>query len=441
MTEQVRLGFAILCHDNPFQLARLIDALRHDARPIVVHVVQASLDALALAFRLDPDLTHVALLSGTHMPVRPIDEVAASLQCRQTVIEMHGQPLDQAQLNSWTGTLRDRLAYRYEEVPGIGPVCVEARPEARAIPFAVGSQWLILARDHFSALTSGDVADQIAIFRTSLIPDEMFFQSLLSKLVPAPELRNRQCTLVNFKSDGRPDALDETSVEKAAEQGYAFARKFADGTALSEAFRHRLRRHDDGPLEAHVMRMTGTDLEGGGPADAREGLNRAQGPAFLQKTTIAPEALLSELPRQIGTIVTDVDTSLMVRAWGRSIPATLAIHEKNWERHGCCLVFRTADFANFDAALCTGATHQEQVLALLGQPDHQTRLSRAFGSGYELARGKPQIVSLWPWLDLFHGDLRQEGIRLLNPKSWREDLRSYVELWARRYLAVCACIP
>ncbi|HTR17514.1 MAG TPA: beta-1,6-N-acetylglucosaminyltransferase [Acetobacteraceae bacterium] len=477
---QPRLGFVILCHDNPLQLVRLVDALLGQGTPIVIHVdgkapravhdaalglaairpeirylsryvcswggwslVQASLDGMELAQRLDPALTHIALLSGTHMPTKKLPDLLADLPADRTLLDYHPRPATGAggAQNWWTRELLPRLHFLYEEVPGVGPVRISAA-ETPAELLATGSQWLVVATRHLRALDPALLASAIGTFRASLIPDEMFFQTLFLSGLDRNEIVRKKTTAVEFEADGRPKPMDEPGLSEAAARGYLFGRKVADSTPLGDAFRARLRAREDRPLEQTLFDLTGIALGGAGGVVSGPVLTRGQRPDshFARTGHVGLRVMQGQFYRRIEALVQGFakagNRDIVLRIWRESAPYTAVIIDRALGVSGICLVFRSFDFLNFDAVLCIKEERQADILARLDTPETRRRLAPLMPD-YALARETSPIVAFWPWLDLFRDEIRRQGIVTLPEAGWSDALDAFATRWLNRYIQIC----
>jgi Family of unknown function (DUF5928) len=77
--------------------------------------------------------------------------------------------------------------------------------------------------------------DVMRFFRTTWIPDETFFQTIVRHLVPEAELRTRTLTCLMFSDYGMPVTFYDDQYDLLLSQDYLFARKISpDATELKE---------------------------------------------------------------------------------------------------------------------------------------------------------------------------------------------------------------
>ena len=72
-------------------------------------------------------------------------------------------------------------------------------------------------------------------FRTTWIPDETFFQTLVPHLVPEHEIRRRTLTFLMFTDYGMPVTFYNDHYDLLLSQDFLFARKISPGAHRAEA--------------------------------------------------------------------------------------------------------------------------------------------------------------------------------------------------------------
>ena len=77
----------------------------------------------------------------------------------------------------------------------------------------------------------------VRFFRTTWIPDETFFQTLVPHLVPQAEIRTRTLTFLMFTDYGMPVTFYNDHYDLLLSQDYLFARKISPGAT---ELKHRL---------------------------------------------------------------------------------------------------------------------------------------------------------------------------------------------------------
>jgi len=225
-----RIGYLILCHNDPEHVERLCAALEHPSDRFVIHLdarcdaalwhprfqpneavswvadrvainwggfsmVQATLNALRHALVLEPKLDRFCLLSGSSYPVAPTADIRAGLL--KPVNYLSAMPIGSEHKNfqriaryhlidfpnlvgrKGAGTRQDPELRQYlgeflDSLPALPPL---------PIKYYRGSQWWALTRPCVERLMARiadpDFAPVLHRFRYSEIPDESFFQSVV----------------------------------------------------------------------------------------------------------------------------------------------------------------------------------------------------------------------------------------------------------------------
>ena len=103
----------------------------------------------------------------------------------------------------------------------------------------IGSQWWCLRRQTVEAVlnTIDTRPDILRFFRTTWIPDETFFQSLVRHVVPGAEVENRTPTFLMFSDYGMPVTFYNDHYDLLVGQDGFFARKVSPE---AKGLKHRL---------------------------------------------------------------------------------------------------------------------------------------------------------------------------------------------------------
>lgn len=201
-------------------------------------LVQASLEALRAAERSFPMATHFYMLSGDCMPIKSTDFTRDFLEKDDCdYIEAH----DFFE-SDWikTGIRSERLVYRHwfnertHKTLFYASMALQKRLRLeRTIPadlrIMIGSQWWCLRRRTIEAVLSHiDTRPEIVrFFRTTWIPDETFFQTMVAHVVPRKQMRNRTPTFLMFTDYGMPVTFYNDHYDLLLRQNYLFARKIS----------------------------------------------------------------------------------------------------------------------------------------------------------------------------------------------------------------------
>lgn len=209
-------------------------------------LVKASLLAVEAAEHAFPRATHFYMLSGDCMPIKTAEYAHEFLDADDVdYIESFD-----FFASDWikTGMKGDRLIYRHffnerrNKTLFYWSVSMQQRLGLkRDIPsdlqIMIGSQWWCLRRRTIEAVLAfcRERPDVMRFFRTTWIPDETFFQTLVRHLVPEPEIRSRTLTFLIFSDYGMPVSFHNDHYDLLLSQDFLFARKIS-----SEA--HELKR-------------------------------------------------------------------------------------------------------------------------------------------------------------------------------------------------------
>jgi hypothetical protein len=201
-------------------------------------LVAATLEVLRCAISNCPDATHFYLISGDCLPIKSAEYAHAYLEREdcdfiEAVDFMEGDWIK-------TGIREERLVYRhwfnerrrkwlfYASLDLQQRLGLKRRlPEGLRI--MIGSQWWCLRRRTVEALLQvlAQRPDLPAFFRTSWIPDETFFQTLVAHLVPRAQRRSRAPSFLMFTDYGMPATFYNDHYDLLLRQDYLFARKIS----------------------------------------------------------------------------------------------------------------------------------------------------------------------------------------------------------------------
>jgi len=275
-----RIAFILLCHKDPEGIIRQAErltaagdfmAIHFDARapkaayerirgalaanPNVVFaarrvkcgwgewsLVQATLNATEAALSAFPLATHFYMLSGDCMAIKSA-EYAHDFLDRESADYIESFDFF---ASDWikTGIREERLIYRHwfnerarkrlfyasldlQRRLGL------SREVPRDIQVMIGSQWWCLRRETIVKVLDFCRArpDVVRFFRTTWIPDETFFQTLVRHLVAEKEIRSRTLTFLMFSDYGMPVTFYNDHYDLLLSQDFLFARKIS-GDAL-----------------------------------------------------------------------------------------------------------------------------------------------------------------------------------------------------------------
>lgn len=271
-----KVAFILLCHKNPDAIVQQAEELTAAGDYIAIHLdassqdedyrtllsalgqnpnvvfakrrakcgwgewslVQATLHAVEAALEAFPRATHFYMISGDCAPVKSAKFAHQMLDANDVdFIESHDF-FD----SNWikTGFREERLVYRhffnertqkrrfYTSLEFQKRLGIE-RKVPKDLQIMIGSQWWCLRRQTIEAVLEFAYArrDVLRFFRTTWIPDETFFQTLVRHLVPAREIENRTLTFLLFSDYGMPVNFYNDHFDLLLGQDALFARKIS----------------------------------------------------------------------------------------------------------------------------------------------------------------------------------------------------------------------
>jgi len=201
-------------------------------------LVEATLKAVRAGLRAFPDATHFYIISGDCAPIKTAEHAHAYLDRSNAD---HIESVD-FHRSGWirTGMREERLIYRHifnersHKRLFYASMEVQKRLGLRRTPPAdldmmIGSQWWCLRRASVEKVLAFCAVrpDVMRFFRTTWIPDETFFQTLVRHLVPAADIRPRPPTFLVFTDYGMPAVFYNDHHDLLLAQDYLFARKIS----------------------------------------------------------------------------------------------------------------------------------------------------------------------------------------------------------------------
>ncbi len=201
-------------------------------------LVAASLSAVRTAIDQFPRATHFYMLSGDCMPIKTAEYVHGYLDDHDVDFV---ESFDFFQ-SDWikTGFKEERLVFRHWFNERTQPKRFYAafnlqkrlkiqRKIPRDIEMMIGSQWWCLRRRTIEAILEFIVErpDVLRFFKTTWIPDETFFQTLVRHLVPDTEIDCRTLTFLMFSDYGMPVTFYNDHCDLLLGQDFLFARKIS----------------------------------------------------------------------------------------------------------------------------------------------------------------------------------------------------------------------
>lgn len=201
-------------------------------------LVAATLAAVRTARAAFPDSTHFYMLSGDCMPIKSARWMHDFLDAESADYVESFDYFNSGWIK--TGLREERLIYRHftneRNNKRLFYAILDAQKRLglkRALPrglrIMIGSQWWCLRAATIDAIMRflADRPDVTRFFRTTWIPDETFFQTLVRHLVPEAEIRTRTLTFLMFTDYGMPATFHDDHYDMLLGQDYFFARKIS----------------------------------------------------------------------------------------------------------------------------------------------------------------------------------------------------------------------
>lgn len=205
-------------------------------------LVQATLNAVQSAIDAFPRATHFYMLSGDCMAIKSAEYTHNYLDDNDVDFI---ESFDYFE-SDWikTGWKEERLIYRHwfnertQKKRFYWMYSLQKRfGLTREIPadlqVQIGSQWWCLRRQTVEMVLEFTKRrkDVMRFFRTTWIPDETFFQTIVRHVIPENEIRARTLTLLMFTDYGMPLTFYNDHYDLLLAQDYLFARKISSEAA------------------------------------------------------------------------------------------------------------------------------------------------------------------------------------------------------------------
>jgi hypothetical protein len=271
----VKIAFALIAHQHPKMVERLIRLVIADGHVVAVHydarAPEAGFKALVDAFAgndsvrvvrefhvawgqwsiiaatlrcldeiadagWEPDYVH--LLSGADYPIRPIADFSAFLERNAGKQFLECVPSNERR---WVrgGMQQERYLYRFyfnwrdqrrlfDLALNLQKLLGLKRKFVRGIEPHMGSQWWTLTWEMVKQImVLAREPDILKFFKTTLIPDELFFQTMVAHLTDFRTIAARNLTLYQFTDYGVPVVYYADHIDYLLRQPFFFARKLS----------------------------------------------------------------------------------------------------------------------------------------------------------------------------------------------------------------------
>ena len=293
-TNPVTISFAVVAHGDPRVVERLVRLLSAEVHSVAVHydlkspladyeclvrsftgcdrvrfaprvsvdwgewsVVKATLNCLEEIDKAGWEPDYVYLLSGLDYPIRSRSHLEEFLSRNMGDEFIEFVPSDTTQ---WvkTGPQRERYLYRWpfnwRRQPRLTEISLKVqkmgwrqRSFVRDLTPFMGSQWWVLTWSTLKKVMEiARSPDIINFFKTTLVPDELFFQTLVRHIAPDDRIVNCSLTLYQFSDYGYPIVYYSDHVDYLLRQPFFMARKMSP---RDSALRDRLDEYWTGAKE------------------------------------------------------------------------------------------------------------------------------------------------------------------------------------------------
>jgi hypothetical protein len=273
----MKLAFIILAHDDPANLFRLAGRLLVEEDMVVIHwdkknslniqsqcpnwldskslarlrfsrrvsvewgqwsVVEATLACLEALEASGENFDYVVLLSGADYPIKSVSELKAFFAVGNDCEYIECVDPD---VNPWVvqGLVKDRFLYHHwfnwRDNPTLfdrslywqKKLGLKRKPPSGLKPH-LGSQWWALTWPTIKQVLKISKQNRIKrFFKTTWVPDEMYFQTLIASFIPVEKRKGSGVTFYHFTHQGKPLVFYNDHFEFLAKQDYFFVRKLS----------------------------------------------------------------------------------------------------------------------------------------------------------------------------------------------------------------------
>lgn len=279
----MRIGYLILCHAHPLQLGRLCQQISAENTQLYIHVdantspdvfhamkaavptetqfierqrcrwggfslVSASLTLIQAALKDNCD--YMVLLSAQDFPIKSQQEISTKLQGTTGFIEFRRQPDPEFDIRyryqsyhpEWLkGSLAGKLLQKIQRPINQLGLFKRSLPAPLSSIYS-GSQWWCLSRRACETLLHfcEQNPSVVAFFRQTLVPDEMFVQTILMHTAIKDELINNSQHYLEWEAGAwSPRTFEMSDIDRLVKNPALFARKFSiDGQVTTQISQH-----------------------------------------------------------------------------------------------------------------------------------------------------------------------------------------------------------
>lgn len=266
-----KLGFVVLAHENLHRTKSLVEYLHAFGCPVAIHVdarvdhdaaerlqsdlkslkkihftkrfasewggfglVRASLTAGEQLIKAHSDLSHVMLISGSCLPIRPVNQLLKFLSKKQGTdfiesVDLSSQTWVQDGLNEERFDFYFPISWKknrwlFDVFTSLQRRLNVKRARPVGLPIYLGSQWWCLTRTTLRKIINDpERAKYDRYFKRSWIPDESYFQTLARR--HSERLEARSLTWAKFDDEGKPFTIYSDHVQAIENTNCFFMRK------------------------------------------------------------------------------------------------------------------------------------------------------------------------------------------------------------------------
>lgn len=197
-------------------------------------LVQASRGAAESLLEAHPELTHIYLMSGTCLPIKPIPALLAHLANHPDTdfiesVTIEDVPWTKGGLSEERFTLTFPFSWRKQRRLFDAWVAIQRqfglkRSLLPGLSPHLGSQWWCLTRQTLECIFNDPKRDQVdQFFQNVWIPDESYYQSLVRQ--HGQKVESRSLTLSKFDHLGKPHVFYDDHLALLQQSEAFFARK------------------------------------------------------------------------------------------------------------------------------------------------------------------------------------------------------------------------
>ncbi|QFQ88081.1 glycosyl transferase [Paracoccus kondratievae] len=219
-------------------LPQVVFSPRHSCEWGTFSLVRATQDAAAVLLNRFKDVTHVLVVSGSCLPLRPVHELCAYLAQHPTRDFIESVTAEDVGwtvggLNEERFTMRFPFSFRRQRWLFDHYVSLQRRVKfRRRIPQGLvphlGSQWWCLTRNTLHAILNDPRRSEFdRYFSRVWIPDESYFQTLARR--HSMNIESRSLTLARFDDQGKPCIFYDDHLELLQQSRCFVARKIWRG--------------------------------------------------------------------------------------------------------------------------------------------------------------------------------------------------------------------